>query len=317
MDPWIVSVHLFEVSHSVGVSPVPGTSGISSNRLTNPPLVASGADEGDGVAIGTSTYAYSHRWDPSAPAPLSLTDMLRQSQALGAQVFQLCDHPDLEALDPTVADELVTVAAEHGTVLETGTRGTAVEHLTRHLGFATALGARTVRSMLYSAHGGVDDRPSADEAVARLREVAPLYAAAGVRLGLETYEQVSTTDLLAVVEAVDHPNVGIVLDPANCVANLEHPRDVVRRLAHKVVNVHVKDFRFTRRDGWAGFTLASCPLGEGQLDYRDLLDVVQPDPASVHQVLEHWLLPQADGETTRAVEADWTERSLRTLASYQ
>lgn len=269
------------------------------------------------MAIGTSTYAFSHRWDPAGPDPLPLVEMLRQSQALGAEVFQICDHPGLEALDPATAQALVTLAAHRGTVLETGTRGTAVDHLLRHLDHARALGARTVRSMLYSAHGGVDDRPSTQEAVRRLREVAPAFGAAGVRLGLETYEQVSTTDLLAIVEAVDHEAVGVVLDPANCVANLEHPRDVVRRLAHRVVNVHVKDFRFTRREGWAGFTLVSCPLGEGQLDYRDLLDVVQPEPDRVHQVLEHWLPPQEDGAATRATEADWTERSLGTLAGYQ
>jgi len=269
------------------------------------------------VAIGTSTYAFSHRWDPAGPDPLSLPEMLRQSQAMGAEVFQVCDHPGLEALDPATARELTALAAAGGTVLETGTRGTAVDHLLRHLEHARALGARTVRSMLNSSHGGVDDRPGPEEAVRRLREVAPAYAAAGVRLGLETYEQVSTTDLLAIVEAVDHDAVGIVLDPANCVANLEHPRDVVRRLAHRVVNVHVKDFRFTRREGWAGFTLASCPLGEGRLDYRDLLDVVQPDPDRVHQVLEHWLPPQGDPAATRATEADWTRRSLATLADLQ
>jgi sugar phosphate isomerase/epimerase len=269
------------------------------------------------VAIGVSTYAYSHRWDPSAPQPISLLDMLHEIADLGGQVFQICDHPDLESLTPRLAEQLRGAAAERALILETGTRGTAVDHLRTHLAHALALGARTVRSMVYSQHHGVDDRPTTEETVARLREVVPEYEAAGVTLGLETYEQIQTTELLRIVDAVDSPNLGIVLDPANCVANLENPRDVVRRLAPRVVNVHVKDFTFTRREGWAGFTLASCPLGEGQLDFRDLLAVVQPDPTRVHQVLEHWLVPQGDAVTTRAVEADWTARSLHTLAEYQ
>jgi sugar phosphate isomerase/epimerase len=269
------------------------------------------------VAVGVSTYAYSHRWNPAAPQPISLVEMLHEIADLGGQVFQVCDHPDLEALTPELAATLRTAAAERGLILETGTRGTGVEHLRTHLAHALALGVRTVRSMVYSEHGGVSDRPTAGETVDRLREVVPEYAAAGVTLGLETYEQIPTTDLLAIVDEVDSPHLGIVLDPANCVANLEHPRDVVRRLAPRVVNIHVKDFTFTRRDGWAGFTLASCPLGEGQLDFRELLAVVQPDPATVHQVLEHWLVPQGDAATTRAVEADWTVRSLATLAGYQ
>lgn len=269
------------------------------------------------MAVGVSTYAYAHRTDPSAPQPLSLLEVLHEVADLGAQVFQICDHPDLEALSPEGARVLRTAAAGRGLVLETGTRGTGVEHLRKHLALALSLGAVTVRSMTYAQVDGVDDRPSHAEIVERLRVVVPEYEAAGVTLGLETYEQLTTSDLLGIVDAVDSPHLGIVLDPANCVAALEHPRDVVRRLARRVVNIHVKDFRFTRRDGWAGFTLASCPLGEGQLDYRDLLAVVAPDPARVHQVLEHWLVPQGDGATTRAVEADWTARSLRTLASYQ
>ena len=269
------------------------------------------------MAVGVSTYAYSHRWSPAAPQPISLLEMLHEIADLGGRVFQVCDHPDLEALTPELATALREAATERGVVLETGTRGTGVEHLRTHLAHALALGARTVRSMVTSDHHGVADRPTAQETVARLRTVVPDYEAAGVTLGLETYEQISTTDLLAIVDEVDSPHLGIVLDPANCVANLEDPRDVVRRLAARVVNVHVKDFTFTRRNGWAGFTLASCPLGEGQLDYRDLLAVVDPDPTTVHQVLEHWLVPQGDPATTCAVEADWTARSLSTLAGYQ
>nr|WP_240896642.1 TIM barrel protein [Kineococcus vitellinus] len=243
--------------------------------------------------------------------------MLTDTQQLGGEVFQICDHPDLEDLTDERARALRRAAAGHGTVLETGTRGIGVEHLLRHLQHARALGARTVRSMVFTA----DDRPTPADAEVRLRAVLPAYEGAGVVLGLETYEQISTGDLLALVDRIDSPHLGIVLDPANCVAGLEHPREVVRRLAHRVVNIHVKDFRFTRREGWAGFTLASCPLGEGQLDYADLLEVVRPDPGRVHQVLEHWLPPQGSGEegaaSTRAVEAQWTRRSLAVLARLQ
>ena len=39
------------------------------------------------------------------------------------------------------------------------------------------------------------------------------------------------------------------------------PRDVVGRCAPYAVNVHVKDFEFTRRDALVGFTLAGAALG--------------------------------------------------------
>ncbi len=66
------------------------------------------------------------------------------------------------------------------------------------------------------------------------------------------------------------------LDPANCVAALELPRDVVDRDAPYVKNWHVKDFAFTRQDGWVGFNLVGCPLGEGLLDYDSIAKAVDP-----------------------------------------
>ena len=70
--------------------------------------------------------------------------------------------------------------------------------------------------------------------------------------------------------------LGICLDPANCVAALENPRQVVELGAPHTANIHVKDFAFTRSDGWVGFNLVGAPLGEGLLDYDHLLATVDP-----------------------------------------
>ena len=96
-----------------------------------------------------------------------------------------------------------------------------------------------------------------------LRQIIPAYEQAGVTLALETYEQVPVATLVDIVEQVDSPTLGICLDPGNCVAALELPTDTIARTAPYVRNLHVKDFAFTRKDGWVGFTFAGCPLGEG------------------------------------------------------
>ena len=57
-----------------------------------------------------------------------------------------------------------------------------------------------------------DDRPTVDEAVQELRAAVRLYAKYDVTLALETYEQVSTADLLTIVEAVGDPHLGICLE---------------------------------------------------------------------------------------------------------
>jgi sugar phosphate isomerase/epimerase len=262
------------------------------------------------MAYGISTYAYFWRISQRAPQPLPLTDMLRDTAELGGEVFQICDYAPITAYDNAQLDDLRATARDLGLELELGTRGVRPEHLLDFLRIADRLGVTLIRSMLNTA----DHRPSTTEAVALLQEAVPRYADAGVTLGLETYEQVSTDELMAVVRGVDSPNLGIVLDPGNSVARLERPADVVAATADHVVNIHVKDFSFTRRDGWVGFTYAGCPLGEGLLDYPAMIAAVRPGERGINQIVEHWL-PWQDGgfETTARLEHQWTRHSIETL----
>ena len=70
-------------------------------------------------------------------------------------------------------------------------------------------------------------------------------------------------------------------------------------------NLHVKDFAFTRQDGWVGFTYAGAPLGEGLLDYDHMRRAVRPDERGINQIIEHWLPWQGDARDHHAA----TERS--------
>jgi sugar phosphate isomerase/epimerase len=259
--------------------------------------------------IGLSTYAYFWRGSDRVPRPMSLDDMLRDTAAQGVQLFQICDHAPLAEYADTRLNGLRALADELGLTLELGTRGTDPAVLRAHLHLAVALRASLVRSMWTAG----DDRPDAIETEHRLREVLPEYEAAGITLALETYEQVTSTELVTLVRSIDSPRLGIVLDPANTVANLEHPADVTARCLPFVANWHVKDFAFSRKDGWVGFALTSTPLGEGRLDYdgiRAALDARDGGTSTVNQVIEHWLPWQDDPETTTRLEAEWTTKTI-------
>jgi sugar phosphate isomerase/epimerase len=258
------------------------------------------------MAIGLSTYAFFWRSSTRVTAPLSLHEMLKQTGALGCNVFQICDFPAVESLTAAELADLRGTAADLGIELELGTRGIQPEHLHRYLDLCGQLGASMLRSMLNTSTGA---------AVALLKEAMPAFESHGVTVALETYEQVPTTALVSVVEAVGSDALGICLDPANCVAGLELPHDVVDRTAPYVKNMHIKDFAFTRQAGWVGFTLAGCPLGEGLLDYDEMLAVVDPASRGINQIVEHWLPWQDDAETTCLIEAQWTQHSVNYLRS--
>jgi 3-oxoisoapionate decarboxylase len=262
------------------------------------------------MAIGLSTYAFFWQFSETAARPLTLTDMVNKTHEQGLSVFQICDYAPIQTMSHSALAEVREVAESSSVQLELGTRGIQTSHLMNYLDIASNLGSTFLRTMLHTP----DDKPSVPEAIALLKEVLPAFTERGITIGLETYEQVSTDDLIRVVEGVGSPFLGVCLDPANSVARLELPTDVIDRTAPFVVNMHIKDFTFTRQAGWVGFSLIGCPLGEGFLDYDRMIAVVQPG-ANVNQVVEHWLPWQGNSTQTCQLEQQWTQHNIDTLRS--
>jgi len=239
--------------------------------------------------------------------------MLQDARRLGATVFQICDYPPLEAMDRVDLTALREEAAGNGLRLEIGTRGVDVAHLRRYLSIAQHLDAGLVRSMVATA----DAVPALDAAAANLIEIMPEFETAGVQLSLETYEQVSCADLVALVARVGSSRLGICLDPANSIAALDLPADVIRLTAPFVTNVHVKDFAFARREGGQGFTVTGTRLGTGQLDYAGMIAAIDPGTRGVNLILEHWMPWQGDEASTVALEEEWTEHGMAFLLEHR
>lgn len=265
------------------------------------------------MAIGLSTYAFFWRHSNRVPAPMGLDAMLENTAELGGQVFQICDYAGVERLSVDGLEKLRQRAEALGVVLELGTRGLKADHLGLYLRLAQALDAKILRSMFNAP----DSRPTLVEAQRQLARILPDFERSRVALCIETYEQVPTADNLALVKHFNSPWLGICLDPANCVAALETPREVISSTAPYVLNLHVKDFAFSRRDGWVGFTFAGCPLGEGLLDYDAMIAEVKPAARGINQIIEHWLPWQEDAAATCAMEDAWTRHNIEFLLSRQ
>ncbi|SEB66455.1 Sugar phosphate isomerase/epimerase [Paramicrobacterium humi] len=265
------------------------------------------------MTIGLNTYAFFWQWSDRVRTPISLEQMLQKTADLGIELFQICDYPQIETRSDEELGALRSYAEDLGIRLELGTRGVRPVHLRRYLHMAELLGAPIVRSMFNTP----DHRPTASEAEGLLREVLPDFERAGVTIALETYEQVPSSTLVDLVSRIGSTSLGICSDPANCVAALESPGDVIARVAPYVANMHIKDFTFTRLDGWVGFSLVGAPLGKGLLDYDTMIGAIQPGERGISQIIEHWLPWQGDEETTCRMEDEWTAHNVRYLRSKQ
>ncbi len=261
------------------------------------------------MTIGLSTYSFFWQWHSTAPQPLSLTAMVTTTAEWGVTLLQICDYPPIETFGDDELADLLALGDRLGVQFELGTRGIDPTHLARYLALARRLRVTLVRSMVRA--------DEADRAVEWLRQIVPAYEAAGVTLALETYEQIPTDRLVAVVREVDSAHLGICLDPGNSVAALETPRSTIEATADRTVNLHVKDFAFTRQAGWVGFSYAGTPLGEGLLDLDFLFDRVRPDERGINMIIEHWLVWQGDSASTCRTEDAWTRHNLQVLRDRQ
>lgn len=136
-----------------------------------------------------------------------------------------------------------------------------------------------------------------------------------VRLGRHQSHRMPIQPPHRLVETVNSPALGIVLDPGNCVANLELPHDVVERTAAWVNNLHIKDFTFSRQPGWVGFYFSGAPLGEGLLDYSAMSQAADAAGRGLHQIIEHWLPRRGSPEETLRDERMWTQQAIDYLRS--
>jgi sugar phosphate isomerase/epimerase len=266
---------------------------------------------GLGSRIGLSSYAFFWQLSDKVSEPLSIHQALKRTAALGVDLFQICDYAPLESMTDQELETVRATADSLGLNLELGTKGIRPEHLRKFLRIAGALGAPLLRTM-FNVPGHT---PTADEAAAIFTEVLPEFEAAGVRIAVETYEQVPTSRILDVIRRADSPYLGICSDPANTVAALEFPREVIDAVAPYVLNMHIKDFAFSRKEGWVGFTYSGAPLGEGLLDYDYMAGKLKPKERNINQIIEHWLPWQASEEETIRLENQWTQQSLDFLRS--
>lgn len=266
------------------------------------------------MAVGISTYCFTWRLRSAAQPRPGIPEMVEYAGEIGASVLQICDYEPVEHLSQREVSDVKRAANGNGVALELGTRGVEPETMRRYLELAQLLGVPLVRTM-YARFGDVVNQDLFER---NLVAAGERFADARVRLALETYEMISTPKLVDAVAKTDNPWVGICLDPANCLAALETPADVVATASRFVNNVHVKDFGYERREGGSGFVVTGRPLGDGQLDHRHMLEVVRSSARpGLSFILEHWLPWQGSDRATCETEDRWTRQGVRVLLDYQ
>ena len=113
---------------------------------------------------------------------------------------------------------------------------------------------------------------------------------------------------LAVLRAIDSPNLQIILDPVNLLGphNVANRQEVIKTaiddLADYIAVVHLKDFVMSDD----GKKLISVACGTGEMDYSDILHFIKTKKPHIHATLEN-TTPENAVATREFIESEYAK----------
>jgi len=270
------------------------------------------------MKLGLHTYSYHYAaglWDytPRDNPAMAMEHYLQKAAELDLDGLFLADARHLDSLDYGYIAGLRDKAAALGLYLEMGATGTNPDYLQNMVRTAHVLGSPVVRTIVDKPR---PDSPSAISewlaASAReLRETLAICERYAVTLAIENGPQMTTGELLRLLELVESRWVGVCFDSANPIAVMEDPVEAARALAPLARTVHLKDYRLSARPD--GFFLVGCALGEGVVDLTSVLELVSTHASRVNVNIESFIGKQSLPVLEEQYLAQFPESPARAL----
>lgn len=159
-----------------------------------------------------------------------------------------------------------TRAAELGLEVHIETSHTSTAALGELIGIAKETDATSIRCYpRYEAH--VSDIVS--RTIKDLEKLGDLDPGRVLRVTLEQHEDLTSSELVHIVERVADPRLSLLFDFGNMVNAHERPLEALRAQSRHITEVHIKDCLVEPdRGGWAQ---RGCVTGTGHIPFPDLL----------------------------------------------
>jgi len=185
-------------------------------------------------------------------------------------------------------DDFVDAAAEAGLELVVAGPRICEVPLDEAIAFAGRIGAKVVRCTCTGVLCG-DRAALASEwselqrsLAATLREAGRRARDLGLRIAIENHQDLTSEELIHLVELAGPPTVGITLDTGNPLAVAEDPLEFFEAVLPYLADVHLKDYHICGCSD--GFRLVHCAVGDGVVPFGPLFELLakQPDlPRSI------------------------------------
>jgi 3-oxoisoapionate decarboxylase len=217
-------------------------------------------------------------------------EYLEYCHSLGAGGVQV----GIGAQEPDYAATLRRKAAEYGMYIEAQAslprQEPDVERFDAEVRTAKESGADVIRTaMLSGRRYETFDSPQAFDEFAKrswtsLTLAEPVVRKHGLRLAVENHKDWRIPELLDILKRISSEHVGVCVDMGNSIALLENPLMIIEAYAPFAFSTHLKDMAVEEYED--GFLLSEVPLGEGFLDLKPMIEILNRTSPRVRFLLE-------------------------------
>jgi len=267
------------------------------------------------IGIGSFAFRYAiGRGEFQPPNPMTAMDFLSEAHELGFGGVQLCENLGYSSLSD---DELLAIKSKAdrlGLFIEIGMRYLTPENLSRHLEIAKLMSSGFLRMVL----GPQQTSPAADPEALRaksariLLDALPQLRKQGVTVGIENNFDLTSDQLVRLVEDIDDKHVGLILDTTNCLGFTERPQETLEIFQPHVLSVHLKDYAVYRVE--AGFIMTGTTLGEGWLDIDTLLKSIL-ESSKVQSIIMEMCMRRNEQHTAKETLV-WEREAIEKSANF-
>jgi sugar phosphate isomerase/epimerase len=117
-----------------------------------------------------------------------------------------------------------------------------------------------------------------------LKDLAGVLRSEGIKIAIENHQDVDSSDLVQIIEVVGSDVVGVNFDIGNAFSVCEEPVSFASKVAPYILNIHLKDYKIFESDN--GFKLVRCPIGEGSVNFKEILSFLAKNSANAKMAVE-------------------------------
>ncbi len=248
------------------------------------------------LGLDTNSYRMATGLYEFRPARrLDLRGLLAKAEELGLEGVHIANPRLLESTEPSYIGELRREAQQRSLYLELGAQGTDALRLREAIQVAAALGCTVVRTFVGADRqsGWAAWRQQLDRAVEGLKQIVAFAKDAGVRIAVENHGDLTSPELVNLLDKVGSEWVGACLDTGKPLLVIEDPVVAAKNLAPYLVTACLTDYRLVATP--TGARVVGCALGEGVVHFLPIIELLRERRPDLHLNVEApvqaWDLP--------------------------